>query len=363
MKDTIKESRAEPELGDPKVVTIGGVDVARGERKRIEIPVAQNYAHGDIRLPIVVVRGRKPGPTMFVSAAIHGDEINGVEIIRRLLAKPALKKIRGTLIAVPVVNVYGFTAQTRYLPDRRDLNRSFPGSATGSLAARLAYVFIREIVDRCNLGIDLHTAAVHRSNLPQLRACLDDEETARLACAFGVPVILNANTRDGSLRQEVVEKGCPMLLYECGEALRFDEVSIRAGVRGVISVMRAAGMLAAVVSKGPRFEPMLARSSQWVRAPNGGLLRACATLGTRVSRGQTLGFISDPTGEAEAEVPSPSSGIVIGRTELPLVNEGDALFHLALFDQLAAAEKKVDSFQAALDPETGDVSPQEPPIT
>lgn len=348
--------------GDGKTLTIGGVEVARGERKRIDIQVAQNYAHGDVVLPVVVVRGRKPGPRMFVSAAVHGDELNGVEIIRRLLARRSLRRIRGTLIAVPVVNVYGFTGQTRYLPDRRDLNRSFPGSPKGSLAARLAHTFIREIVDQCTVGIDLHTAAIHRSNLPQVRACLDDEETARLARAFGVPVILNADTRDGSLRQEVVEKGCPMLLYECGEALRFDEICIRAGVRGVLSVMRAVGMLAPPTRSRPRLEPVLARSSQWVRAPDGGLLRVCAALGARVSRGQTLGFISTPTGESETEVKSPLAGIVIGRTELPLVNEGDALYHLALFDELSAVEKKVDTFHAALDPETGDVPTQEPPI-
>lgn len=361
MKKT-NDSAAKAARSSDKTLTIGGVEIHRGERKRIDIPVAQSYAHGNVVLPVVVVRGRTPGPAMFVSAAVHGDEINGVEIIRRLLGKRSLRAIRGTLIAVPVVNVYGFTAQTRYLPDRRDLNRSFPGSVTGSLAARLAYTFIHEIVDQCTLGIDLHTAAVHRSNLPQIRACIDDEETARLARAFGVPVILNADTRDGSLRQEVFEKGFPMLLYECGEALRFDEISIRAGVRGIISVMRATGMLAPPTRDRPRREPVLARSSHWVRAPDGGLLRVQAALGTRVSRGQTLGFISDPTGEVEIELKSPLSGVVIGRTELPLVNEGDALFHLALFDELAAAEREIDSFQAALDPETGDVSTREPPI-
>jgi len=346
-----------------EILSIAGVEVARGERCRIDVPVAQHYASGKVVLPVMVVRGRHPGPCVFVSAAVHGDEINGVEIIRRLLARKAMRSLRGTLLAVPVVNVYGFTAQSRYLPDRRDLNRSFPGSATGSLAARLAHVFTREIVDRCSLGIDLHTAGRNRSNLPQLRASLDDAETARLARAFGVPVILNANLRDGSLRQEVLDKGYPMLLYEAGEALRFDEIAIRAGVRGILSVLRAASVLAPAKTQRPQVEPVLARSSRWLRAAEGGLLRARAPLGARISKGQTIAVISDPIGERETPVVSDMSGIVIGRTELPLVNEGDALFHVASFDRPDDAQERVEAFHAELDPETGEYVTTEPPIT
>ncbi len=190
-----------------ETVEIGGVEIAPGSRKAIQIPVSRRASGAEVGLPVEIVNGRTPGPRLFLSAAVHGDEINGVEIIRRVLTRPALRSLRGALIAVPVVNVFGFVSLSRYLPDRRDLNRSFPGSATGSLAARLAGTFIREIVEKATHGIDLHAGAVHRSNLPQVRACLDDPETTRLARAFGAPVIINANLRDGSLRQSVLETG------------------------------------------------------------------------------------------------------------------------------------------------------------
>jgi predicted deacylase len=224
-------------------VSIAGETVRAGERRRIEVPLGRRVSGNEVSLPIEIVCGRKSGPSLFVSAAVHGDEIGGVEIIRRVLTHQGLRRLRGTLIAVPIVNLYGFVGLSRYLPDRRDLNRSFPGSPRGSLAARLADLFIREVVGNATHGIDLHTGAVHRSNLPQIRAGLDDVETAKLAMAFGVPVVLNANLRDGSLRQAVLERGVPMLLYEGGEALRFDESAIQAGTRGVLRVMRALAML------------------------------------------------------------------------------------------------------------------------
>jgi predicted deacylase len=329
-------------------VTIAGHDVAPGTRKRIQIPLSRRVTGAEVALPVEIVNGRRPGPRLFVCAAIHGDEINGVEIIRRILRR-RLTKLRGTLIAVPVVNLFGFIALSRYLPDRRDLNRSFPGSPTGSLAARLAHTFLTEVVENATHGIDLHTGAVHRSNLPQVRACLDDEETHRLARAFGVPVLINANVRDSSLRQAVLEREVPMLLYEGGEALRFDEGAIRAGVRGVASVMRALGMLPERRAREGATEPFVARSSHWVRAPESGILRARAPLGAAVARGQRLGTVADPLGVAEVPVEAQHRGIVIGRTELPLVNEGDALFHVATFDQLSVVSESVGGFQQELE--------------
>ena len=318
------------ELPNP-AIKIAGLEVRPGERRRVEIPVAEPYGQAQISIPAVVVHGRSPGPRLFVSAAIHGDELNGVEIIRRLLRLATLRALRGVLIAVPVVNVYGFIAQSRYLPDRRDLNRSFPGSPKGSVAARLAHVFMREVVASCTHGIDLHTGSQHRVNLPQVRGHIDDPETARLAYAFGVPVILNADLRDGSLRQAVHERGMPILIYEGGEALRFDELAIRAGVRGVLSVMRAIGMLPGSRRPPTRATPVVSRESTWVRAAESGVLRAQTALGTRVSQGQVLGVIADPVGDDEVQIVSRTAGIVISRTDLPLVNAGDALFHIAEF--------------------------------
>jgi predicted deacylase len=283
---------------------------------------------------------------LFLSGAVHGDEINGVEIIRRVLKLPNLKRLRGTLIAVPIVNVHGFINHSRYLPDRRDLNRSFPGSETGSLTARVASIFLKEIVSKCTHGIDLHTAAVHRDNLPQVRGDLDNSEIERMARAFGAPVILNGALVDGSLRKLAMESGVHTLLYEAGEALRFNELCIRGGVRGVLSVMRELDMLPRSKQPAKQHETMVARSSTWVRAAQSGILRATISLGARVTTGTRLGIVADPFGEREVDVLSTAPGIIIGRTNIPLVHEGDALFHIARFEQPKAAEAAVEQFQA-----------------
>lgn len=327
-----------------ETIVIGGRPVRPGERQTIDLPLAKLYTHTNLAMPVHVVNGRRPGPVLFVSAAIHGDEINGVEIIRRLLKLPAIPRIHGALIAIPVVNVYGFLERSRYLPDRRDLNRSFPGSNGGSLAARVAHIFMQEIVQQSTHGIDLHTGALHRFNLPQIRAQLDNAETRRLAEAFGTPVIINSTLRDFSLREAAVEQGMPMLVYEAGEALRFDELSIRAGVRGIVNVMRALGMLPQSRRRRP-YQPVVARASNWIRAAESGILRALVGPGTAVKKNEIIGFISDPFGEGEIAVSAPSDGLVVGRTNLPLVHEGEALFHLARFREVDSALECVDEFQ------------------
>lgn len=344
-------------------ITINKVTVEPGSRITVDLPAGRLYTHAPMSMPVHVICGKYAGPSMFISAAIHGDEINGVEIIRRILKLPQLKNLRGTLIAVPIVNVHGLISHSRYLPDRRDLNRCFPGSEKGSLAARMAHLFMTEIVAKCRYGIDLHTAAIHRNNLPQIRANLDDAETAALAQAFGVPVIISANLRDGSLREAADERGIPMLLYEAGEALRFDEFSIRAGVRGIINVMRKLEMLPQTRTKKKTFEPVTARSSSWVRTPGSGILRPMVTLGAWVKKNTLLGVISDPFGEREVEITSPFSGIVIGRTNLPLVNEGDALFHIARFEHVHEAAAMVEEFAEVHTPENDQPPSVDGPIT
>ena len=257
-----------------------------------------------------------------------------------------LKSLHGTLVAIPMVNVYGVIHNSRYLPDRRDLNRSFPGSEGGSLAARLAGLFMTEIVQKCTHGIDLHTGAGHRANLPQIRADLDDEETARLANIFGVPVQINAQIRDGSLRGAAAERGIPMLVYEGGEALRFDEFSIRAGVHGIINVMRGLKMLPpSRVRKRDTTTPFTARGSSWARAPESGIFRSLVKLGAQVRVGQRLGMISDPFGDAETPVTANCDGIVIGRTNLPLIHQGDAVVHIARFEDTLEVAEELEAFQ------------------
>ena len=329
-------------------IEIGGTTVSPGQRVTVDLPVADLYTSTSLHMPVEVICGRKPGPVMFVSAAVHGDELNGVEIIRRLLKRKALRSIRGTLLAVPIVNVHGFLNQSRYLPDRRDLNRSFPGSAKGSIAARLANLFIKEIVSKANYGIDLHTGALHRSNLPQIRANLDHSATLDIARIFGTPVIINSDIRDGSLRACAFERGMPVLIYEAGQALRFDEISIRAGLRGILHVMRHIGMLPAL--KNPKLAtPVVAKSTSWVRAPDSGIVSSRVKLGNSVKKGQKIATISNPVGDAEAAVLAPFDGIVIGQSNLPLAHEGDALFNLGAFTSIPRVENLVEDFAATHD--------------
>lgn len=311
-----------------ELLTIGGVEVAPGERRTIEIPLAPTYSHDDLSMSVHVIRGMRPGPVLFVCAAVHGDEINGIEIIRRLIKQVEERKLKGTLLAIPIVNVYGVISHSRYLPDGRDLNRSFPGSAGGSLTGRVADTFMREIVRKSTHGIDLHTGGRHRSNFPQIRAELDDPVVKEMTEAFGAPLVIDSKVRDGSLREVATEVGVPVILYESCEALRFEEVYIRAGVKGVLNVMRHIGMLRKSRARAEK-KPIISSNTQWLRAPVSGLHRVFVPLGAQVEKGQIIGAIADPLGESETEVTAPIAGIVIGRSNLPLVYQGDAIFHIA----------------------------------
>ena len=299
-------------------------------------------------MSVHVVHGRRPGPTLFVSAAVHGDEVIGVEIARRLMRAPQLDTLKGTFLVVPIVNTFGFLSHSRYMPDRRDLNRSFPGSERGSLAGRLAHLFMSEIVERSDFGIDLHSAAIHRTNMPQIRVSPSSDETLAYADAFGAPVAIMAKLRDGSLRKAAQDRGVDILLFEGGEGLRFDEVSARAGYAGVLRVMHAMGMIPRKGVTAAREKPVRTTSSAWLRAPVGGLLRGFKGTGEFVDSGDLLGQISDPFGESETDITSDRAGVIVGRTNLPIVNEGDALFHVAETTS-AAAVSTVDVLASQLD--------------
>jgi predicted deacylase len=325
---------------------LAGHRIAAGHRVQIDLPAAKLYTHAPLHIPVEVLHGRQSGPVLLVCGAIHGDEINAVEIVRRLLRSSALKHLRGTLLAVPIVNVFGFVQQSRYLPDRRDLNRCFPGSESGSLGSRIAALFRTSLVDQATHIIDLHTGAIHRTNLPQIRAELHkNPATDAMAEAFGAPVILNAELREGSLRAYAQSRQVPVITYEAGEALRFDEWAIAAGVRGVLRVMRHLGMLTAQRKATQRPGAEIAHGSSWARAPIDGIHRPRVELGTRVVKGQILGWVADPFGKQEQEVRATSDGIVIGMSNLPLANQGEALFHVARFEAIEEAEQAVESFQ------------------
>ncbi|WP_417686000.1 succinylglutamate desuccinylase/aspartoacylase family protein [Roseibium sp.] len=327
---------------------IGRHRVAPGARLTVDLPVSVLSDHTPVSMSVHVIHGRRPGPVVFVSAAVHGDEVIGVEIARRVLRASNLDNLKGTLLVIPIVNAFGFLNHSRYLPDRRDLNRSFPGSERGSLAGRLANLFMVEIVSRCDYGIDLHSAAIHRTNLPQIRVSPSRPETMDLAEAFGAPVILTSKLREGSLRQAAQEKGVDILLYEAGEGLRFDEMAIRAGVSGILRVLRKLDMVSGKGITKPKATPIRTTSSSWVRAPAGGLLRPFKSAGEVVAVGDLLGIVSDPFGEVEREIVARFGGLIIGRTNLPVVNEGDGLFHIAEVRRKDDAEGTVDSLASQL---------------
>ena len=322
---------------------LGGVEIPRGTQVTVNIALPKMY-NTPTSLPVRVIRGKKDGPVVFISAAIHGDELNGIEIIRRFRKLSILKRIRGTVILVPIVNVYGIMTLSRYLPDRRDLNRSFPGSQKGSLAGRIAHIFFDEIVSKCDLGIDLHTGAIHRSNLPQVRTNIENAYIFNLAKAFGAPVVLHSEIRDGSLRAVAQEEGIPILLYEAGEALRFDEKSIRIGVHGIVNVLRENNMLPKVSRKKPPKLPVITKSSQWVRASESGILRTIKALGDTVQKDEVVAYIDEPMDDVYFEIKASFDGIIIGKSEIPLVQAGDAVFHIARFRDLETAEHKIGYF-------------------
>jgi len=318
---------------------IGDTVIKPGQRARVNIDMGSIYDFTDVQMPVEVIRGIKGGPTLFISSTIHGDEINGIEIVRQLLASKALKNICGTLIVIPIVNIFGFNDRSRYLPDRRDLNRCFPGSKNGSLTSQVAHKFMQEIALKSDFGIDLHTGAFHRHNYPQIRADISNKFTLELAEAFGAPVVIGSNLRDGSLRESVSQANIPMILYEVGEVLRFDEEGIKIGVNGILNVMYKTGMIKTPKPRNLKKEIFVARSSAWVRAPKSGIHIARQKLGKVVKKGDILGEISNPFGDHKTLVKAHEGGIIIGMSMLPLTNKGDALFHIASKKRVAKSTK------------------------
>jgi predicted deacylase len=330
--------------------TIGGLEVAPGERRLVNLPLSALSNRTPMALPVSVTHGKREGPVLFVSAAVHGDELTGVAICRRLLASKALAVGRGTLLVVPIVNAFGFISHSRYLPDRRDLNRSFPGSGKGSLAAQLANLFLTEVVARSDYGVDLHSAAIHRSNLPQIRVDSHDAGGLALAEAFGAPIIIHSGLRPGSLREAARQRKVPVIVYEAGEGLRIDEFSVRIGLQGVLRVMAHLGMIR--TRRVRRAAPVLAVDSRWVRAEESGLFRPFRAIGDHVAAGERIGVVADPYGEGETDLVANCAGIIIGRANIPAINQGDALFHIAKVENASRLGAHYDRLERELANET-----------
>ncbi len=246
-----------------------------GERKRLLLKVGESFTGVGVHLPLMVWRGLEEGPVLGITAAVHGDEINGTGAIRRLIQEPPFELKRGALILVPVINMMGFERHSRYTPDRRDLNRTFPGSKNGSLTGRLAHLIMKEVVGRCDYLVDLHTAAVRRTNFPNVRADMDHPDCERLAEAFGAEVIVNSAGPDGSLRREAYRAGCPTIILEAGEALKVEPSVQDMTQRGLTHIMAELDMIDVADDLRPDTAPhqMIVQSSSWVRAWSGGFLK------------------------------------------------------------------------------------------
>lgn len=319
-----------------------------GTRKLISFPAPNINMQVPINIPVHVFHGAKPGPKLFITACVHGDELNGIEILRRIHEYIRLKELRGTIITVPVVNIHGVMIQSRYFSDRRDLNRCFPGSKKGTLAARLAHGILTHVVSHCDYGIDLHTGGIGRINMPQLRVDFTVPGTKAFAKYFNAPIILDSKQRDGSMRQAAGEMGIPVLVYEGGEAMRYNELCIRGGERGVKSVLHHLGMLKSTdkfIMQNSK--SVITNTSRWVRSPVSGMVEPKLTkLAVHVKQGDVLGYVHDPfLINPSQKIIAPFEGIVIGASLKAMATEGDALFHIASFKKLAGVRAYIDEYR------------------
>ncbi len=302
-----------------------------GADKAIHLAVSESYSGMTIRIPVFIRRGLEDGPALFVTAALHGDELNGTGTIRELIRREEMRPQAGTLVLVPVVNILGFDRHSRYLPDRRDLNRCFPGSKNGSLAARLARTIFQQIVNRCDFGIDLHTAAVRRTNYPNIRADIREERVSALAQAFGPEVILNTPGPEGSFRREACAAGCPTIVLEAGEVWKVEPAVVDCALRGVRNVMVHLKMLDGE-PQVPSFQAVVTKT-KWMRADKGGFLQFHVCPGDVVRQGTPLATHTSLIGEERTPICAPFNALVLGMTTLPATSPGEPVCHLGRLDQ------------------------------
>ena len=311
-----------------KLREIAGETIKAGETRDVRVKISETYAGDTIAIPVRVIRARVKGPTVFVSAAVHGDELNGTGIVHELVHGEPLQLKRGTLLLVPVVNAFGFENHSRYLPDRRDLNRHFPGSETGSMASRVANIVMKEVVSHCDYGIDLHTAAEQRVNFPNVRGDLTSPGVREVAESFGCELVVDHAGPVGSLRREACRKGCATMILEAGEPNKVEPAVLELGVRGVRNVLIHLGMLGGKLW-APPYQTTV-RKTTWVRAEVGGMLRFHISPGDIVDAGQPIASNYAILGEQQNVIEAPQSGIVLGMTTAPVVKPGEPVCHLAI---------------------------------
>jgi predicted deacylase len=323
-------------------------DVPLNGKEEFSLEVAESYTGINIRLPLLVWKGKEEGPTLFVSAAVHGDEINGSGTIRELISNPSFKLLKGTLVLIPVVNIQGFERQTRYMPDRRDLNRYFPGNKTGSVTSRLAEVIYSEVICHCDYGIDLHTASVRRTNFPHVRADMNNGNCELMAEAFGTEVVLNSSGPEGCLRFEATKAGCATIVLEAGEVWKVETAYVETAIRGISNVLKTLNMI-----KGNCAIPqhqIICDSTKWLRAESGGFLQFHVSPGDTLIKGQKITTNTGLLGKEIGTIFAPCPGIIIGMTTMPSVSPGDPVVHVALSTKKGIED--LDEFIDSIDDES-----------
>jgi predicted deacylase len=314
-----------------KEIVINGVRIRPGQSLNIEIAIARLPTHTLIDLPIFIKRAKEEGPVVLISGGIHGDEINGIVSVRRLLEEEVINPIKGTIIFIPLVNIYGFLSNSRTFPDGRDLNRSFPGSKKGSLASQIAFILSNEIIPIIDYGIDFHTGGRMLSNFPQIRVDYKDKKGVELAQAFGTHFILNSPHIEKSFRKEAYKKRKHILVYEGGESMRLDEYAMEEAIMGTKRMLMYLGM---IEGKLDSRSTIMVKESSWVRAKVSGIFTSSVSLGNEVKQGQVLAKISDPYGQSKIPIKATHNGFVVGLNNNPVVNAGDALVHVGRVDDV-----------------------------
>jgi predicted deacylase len=312
------------------VISINGQEIEAGENKTVILNSYELHTKSSIKIPVHVIRSKNPGPTVLLSAGMHGEETNGIEIIRKLVEREEVKNLQcGTIIAIPVINIVSFLYSTRDLPDGRDLNRCFPGTKNGSLGSRIAYDLMKHIIPLIDFGVDFHTGGAKINNYPQVRCVFDFPENLEIAKKFSAPLIIDSNYREGTLRHEAAKKNKPILVFEGGESMRFDYLSINEGLSGCLRLMKAYNMINIDI---PNNASVKLKNDKWIRAAASGLFHMNASNGAYVRKDDLLGVICNPFGEVEHKVLATVDGYIVGVNNQPVVNEGDALIHLGMED-------------------------------
>jgi predicted deacylase len=309
-------------------IKINGVYIGPGEIAEVKLNEYRLPTRAAMQVPVHVFRSHEPGPVLLLMAGVHGDEINGIEIIRKLLRGNYFRRLRrGSVIVIPIVNIVSFLNGSRELPDGRDLNRCFPGSQSGSLGSRIAYDMMNEILPQVDFGVDFHTGGAKINNYPQVRCVFNDHQNLDLAKLFGAPFVVDSTYRDKTFRMEAARHGKSILVYEAGESLRFNKLAISEGITGCLRLLNGLGMLDEDV---PAQKTIMLRDTKWIRARVSGLFRTTKKYGSFIEKDTVIGTISDPYGDMEMELHAPDNGFIIGINNQPVINEGDALIHIGL---------------------------------